>query len=167
MPRPILISMILAAVTLTGCASGPRFDTKEYDRRLTPQQAVQQAEAAQGKRVLWGGMIISTHNLDKGSEVEVLAYPLASSQRPDTRRAPLGRFIVKTEEYLESVDYGQGRLLTIAGPLTGTREGLVGEARYVYPVVESEAGRIYLWPAGSGRGTEPQFSIGVGVLFGH
>jgi outer membrane lipoprotein len=158
--------VVLIAVAAAGCATGPRFDTKEFDKRLTPAEAVKNSQGVAGTRVLWGGMIINTNNLDKGSEVEVLAYPLAPSQRPDIDKAPLGRFIARTSEYLESVDFAQGRLITVAGLLAGTREGKIGETHYVYPVVEPEAGHIYLWPVGSGRRTEPQFSIGVGVLFG-
>jgi outer membrane lipoprotein len=168
MPLTARVSLLAAALAVAGCAAGPQFDTKQYDRRLTPAQAVQRGEQAEGSRVLWGGMIINTSNLDQGTEVEALAYPLGASQRPDTRRTPLGRFIIHSHDYLESVDFAPGRLITVAGPVSGTREGKIGDSRYVYPVVEPETKGLYLWPAGSGQETgNPRFSIGVGVLLGH
>lgn len=168
LPARAWLSAAALALMLAGCATGPRFDAKDYDRRITPQ-AVQKGEAANGTRVLWGGMIINTSNFEGGSELEILAYPLiTSSQRPDTTKAPLGRFIARTGDYLESVDYAQGRLVTVAGPVTGTRSGMIGEAHYTYAVVEPETGKIYLWPVGSERGAgTPHFSIGLGVLLGH
>ena len=166
MPRVLPMVVVFVASALSGCATGPRFDAGEYDRHVTPAQTVAEGQKAVGTRVLWGGMIINTNNLPQGTEVEILAYPLAPSQRPDIDKAPLGRFIASSSEYLESVDYAQGRMITLAGPITGTREGKIGETHYVYPVLEPEAGHIYLWPIGSARRTEPRFSIGVGVLFG-
>jgi outer membrane lipoprotein len=162
---PLIV--FLATILFSGCASGPRFDTKEYEEHIAPTQAARDIEQIRGKRVLWGGVIINLSNLEKGTELEILGYPLRRSQIPDTREAPLGRFVIHSDEYLESVDFAQGRLLTVAGPVIGTREGTIGQARYLYPVVEADAGHLYLWPADVEDRIQPHLSIGVGILFGH
>lgn len=160
---PTIIAFLFAAL-LAGCATGPRFDTRTYSTAPTPAEAAIDAALWQGNRVLWGGMVLNSANHENGTEIEVLAYPLASGQRPDTTRQPIGRFIVFKGEYLETVDFAEGRLVTVAGPFTTTRDGHVGDARYVYPQVDAD--ELHLWPAAAARRNDPQFSIGVGVLFG-
>lgn len=163
-PATTLTAILLIGLLLGACASGPRFDGSAYSQSPTPAEAVVDPALWQGKRVLWGGMILNSVNHENGTEIELLAYPLASGQRPDTSRQPIGRFIVREDSYLETVDYAQGRLVTVAGSFTATREGRVGDARFAWPLVEADG--IHLWPRDGGARREPQFSIGVGVLLG-
>ena len=167
MMRTAFIALIGALATaLSACATGPRFDRDLYDDAIAPAQAARAADTLAGTGVLWGGLIVAASNLETGSEIEVLAYPLDRAQQPDTSRTPMGRFLAVTEAYLETVDFAEGRLITVAGALAGTREGRVGEARYVYPVIETGPGQIHLWPIDSRARTEPRFSVGVGVMLG-
>lgn len=159
-----LTALLLAALLLGACASGPRFDTRAYSTSPTPAEAAIDAALWQGDRVLWGGMILNSANHEDGTEIEVLAYPLAGGQRPDTSRPPIGRFIVFEDHYLETADYAQGRLVTVAGPFTSTRDGRVGDARFTWPLVEADG--LHLWPRDGGARRDPQFSIGIGVLLG-
>ena len=151
------------ALLLAGCATGPRFDTRGVDRAVTPRQAVSEAASLQGRRVLWGGVVVNSTNLADATRIEVLAYPLDSSQEPNLDANPLGRFLAFKQGYLETADYSQGRRLTVIGTLSGVRRGKVGQANYDYPVISAE--QIYLWPS-AGRPPRTQFHIGVGVIFG-
>ena len=54
-----------------------------------------------------------------------------------------GRFIITTAKYLDPLIYRQGRDITVAGVLTGSRERLIGEIEYTYPVFEAR--EIYLF----------------------
>ena len=74
----------------------------------------------------------------------------------------LGRFLVIQQGYLESVDYAPGRLVTITGQFTDTREGEVGSADYVYPVIEAE--QIFLWSNNVGA-NQPTVHFGFGFIF--
>lgn len=113
---------------------------------------------------MWGGLIINTTNLEEGTLIEVLGYPLDSAQRPRPDQSPQGRFLVYENRYLEGVDYAQGRLLTTTGTFTETETGRIGESTYVYPVIEAE--ELFLWSeAGGGGGGRTRFNIGVGVIF--
>lgn len=148
---------------LAACATGPRYDTTRYSTSITPPQAVENLAALRGKEVLWGGLLINSINKEGATQLEILAYPLNSSQRPDTDQSPRGRFLAVKSGYLETVDFAEGRLVTVAGRLVETRSGQVGEASYVYPVVEADA--LHLWPK-AGDAPQTRIHFGIGVMFG-
>lgn len=163
-PRPGLRpswQALLALALLSGCASGPVLDAGGVDPGLTPSTVTRHAV---GRRVLWGGGIISSVNRERSTELEVLAYPLRENQRPDDRAAPLGRFLVLHPSYLETLDYSQGRRVTVRGRVAEVRQAEVGRAPRALPVVESEA--IHLWPVGQDyawRSWPVQIGFGIWV----
>ena len=157
-----IIFLFFATVVLAACATAPTFDTSGIDLSISPQQAVAESKALQGVQVLWGGVIISSANLKDVTQFEILAYPLSSDQKPDTERDPLGRFLAIQEGYLETSDYAQGRLITITGTLQDKRSGRIGETEYIYPVLNIN--QLHLWKK-RGDASEPQFHIGIGVMF--
>lgn len=162
MPR-ILLS--LAALALSGCASGPKFDLADVDRELTPARAVANIDAARNQRTLWGGVIVASRNLKDATQLEVLGYPLGRDGKPKRDDPPQHRFLITQPGYLETADYAEGRLVSAVGTVTGTQDGKVGEARYVYPVLS--ATQLHLWPRETySRPNEPQIHFGVGVIFG-
>ena len=156
-----LVCLAMAAA-FAACASGPRYDTARYSTSITPALAVKNNAALLDKEVLWGGLLINSINNEGATQLEILDYPLDSSQRPDTDLSPRGRFLAVKTGYLETADYAQGRLVTVAGRLTETRSGQVGQATYVYPVVETET--VHLWPKVSNAPqTRVHFGIGINV----
>ena len=158
------IGIMLLASVLTACSAGPRLDTTGVDPHITTAQAASNPTALMGRRILWAGIIVHGENRRDSSLLEVLAYPLRYNNRPDTGAKPLGRFLIEQHGYLETVDYAPGRALTVVGTLSGLRPGKVGDAAYHYPVVT--APQLRLWPADSRNGSsDPQFHIGVGVIF--
>lgn len=155
--RAILAAAAVAA--LAGCATP--FDVGTADRQTTPQQAAADISALRGRTVAWGGIIVNARNLRDATQIEVLGYPLDPDHRPDTTAAPLGRFLALYPGYLETADYNAGRQLTVVGTLTETREGTVGEARYLYPVVATT--RLHLWPKDRRQPSDPQIHFGIGI----
>ena len=152
----------LGGLLLSACATPPVMDAAGPDPALTPLIVTARIDPALGRRVLWGGGIVSSVNRETSTEIEVLAYPLRASQRPDDRAAPLGRFLAVWPGYLETVDYTQGRRVTVRGRIVAVRQGRVGQAAYLYPVVEAE--QIYLWP----QEVEPDWrslpvQLGIGI----
>lgn len=148
---------------LLGCASAPEFDTTQVDHSLTPQSVIAEAELSRGKVALWGGTILDTRNLKESTQIEILAYPLSSSYRPQLDSKPLGRFIVQQQGYLEPTNYAQGRQVTVLGGVSDSQSGKVGESSYTYPVIS--ATQLYLWPQDEDRNrTSFQFGVGIGVV---
>ncbi|MCG6899489.1 MAG: Slp family lipoprotein [Gammaproteobacteria bacterium] len=158
LPPPAL-PLLLLLLLLNACASGPAFNTGGVDRSLTPREVASQPLPAMGRNVLWGGVIIRTRNLKDSTQIEMLAYPLDASERPQPSGTPLGRFILEQRGYLEPASYTEGRQLTVVGTVSGTRAAQIGESDYNYPVITAR--QLHLWPA-----TFTRDGVGVGGFIG-
>jgi len=157
-----LLASCLALAALGGCASGP-LSEEGVDRNLTPGDVRAAGDTAKGKTVLWGGEIVSSRNLPERTRIEVVAYPLAHFQRPNTDAAPMARFRAYQDGYLETAAYARGRQVTLRGEVTGTETGKVDDIDYTFPTVDIEA--IELWqPERSVERNEPRFHFGFGVI---
>jgi len=153
--RLILISLSLGL--LSACASGP-INTEETFSSVSFEEALAAEESASGA-VLWGGVILSTTNLEDSTMVEVLAYPLDRRQRPIKTRETKGRFLIINDGFLEPTDFSDGRSITVLGALDGVTTGNIAAAEYEYPTVNAE--ELYLWRPGDNY-YAPRFSIGIG-----
>ena len=153
----------LCFFVLSGCAITPEFDLKGVDKVVTPKHAAEQMKSLQGQKVLWGGLIVNSSNTSQGTQFEILAYPLDNHYKPQTDQVTLGRFIANSSQYLETLDYAQGRLLSVIGTLKETKAGKIGDAEYIYPVVTIE--QHHLWKTQSEQSMEPTVHFGVGVIF--
>lgn len=159
-PRPACVALALVcAALLAGCATA--FDIGGAATAPTPQQAAAAIESARGRTLAWGGMILAARNLADHTEFELLGYPLDRDHRPDRDAAPVGRFLAVHPGYLETADYREGRLVTVVGTVTGTRSGAVGEAPYLYPVLNVTT--LRLWPAPGPDAARPRVHFGIGV----
>ncbi len=145
---------------LSACASSPKV-TSDAERGITPTEAVSLELSGSATPLQWGGVIVDTRNLTNSTELQVLAYPLNSSGRPDVSDSPTGRFIVQKAGYLESVDYRKGRQVTATGRLIDKRAGKVGEAAYTFPVLLAD--ELVLWPEQNSPKATPRVNFGLGV----
>lgn len=157
------LSALLAALLLVACSSAPKFNTEAVESGLTPRQAAGETTLQRGKKVLWGGMIVTSNNLEGRTAIEVLAYPLDGNHFPQTDQPPYGRFMLLHEGYLETVDYAPGRLISAVGRFEGTRSGRIGQSEYLYPLMQAE--QLHLWPR-NGKGNT-RFHFGIGVILGN
>jgi len=151
-------------VLLSACANAPILDTSRVDRALTPRGALSAPSASLGRTVLWGGVILSTRNLETITRIEVLAYPLDDDEMPQRGRDPLGRFILERPGFLEPATYAEGRLVTVVGTLARIQDGKIGDSSYQYPVVD--AGQLHLWAKNSEGADRSNVHFGIGVGIG-
>lgn len=162
--RPL--SRLLAPLTLlalAACAPAPIYKTSPNLVSAVPFQVARTPERYANGNVIWGGRIVAVHNLADRSEIEVLAFPLDRSQRPQVGDSGNGRFIAVMHGFVEPMDYPEGALMTLTGTLAGSRAGKVGEADYVFPLVTvDQAHRWTQQELQSGR-SNVHFGIGVGV----
>jgi len=163
MNRITLQSLLFLTFTfvLFACVTPLKFDTREIDINITPQDAVTDIEDLLGKQSLWGGVIIDSVNLQNRSQLEILAYPLDSSQKPDTDKDPQGRFLAFIDGYLETNDYAAGRLVTLLGTLQAPRIGKIGESEYTYPVMQIN--ELHIWKKASDS-SDTRIHFGIGVM---
>ena len=157
-----LIFLFFSAAVLLACSTSAKFASNDIDLSITPQRVVTESSTLKNVQVLWGGVIISSLNLQDATQFEILAYPLTSEQRPDINKPPVGRFLAIQEGYLETQDYAQGRLMTVRGMLQDERSKRAGESDYIYPVLKIE--QLHLWKKQLQR-NEAQFHFGIGVMF--
>lgn len=151
------------ALALIACAPAPIYKTTGTAVTAAPFQVAEAPERFANSEVIWGGRIVQVNNLADHSEVEMLAYPLDSSQRPKKNDSGSGRFIAILPGYAEPLDYPAGALMTVSGKLSGSRAGKVGEANYVFPLVS--VGQSHVWTAEEmtkGR-NNVHFGVGLGV----
>lgn len=152
-------------LVLSACASKP-FEVQGMLDERTPDQVVA-AEAASAESdgtVMWGGVLVGSTNLEAETQFEVLGYPLDGQQRPLRGKKPQGRFLIVVDGYVETLDYADGREVSVTGTLEGVRSGKVGEATRRFPVVRAD--QYHLWPLKSGS-ESPRFSFGLGVGIGN
>jgi outer membrane lipoprotein len=107
---------------------------------VTPDNAV----AAQGSRVRWGGHIIQTEPQERETCFFVLAEPLDSQGRPERDEQSRGRFVACKEGFYDPEVYAKGRDLTVTGTVNGSETRKVGQFDYNYPRVNADV--VYLWP---------------------
>jgi len=149
---------------LAACAPAPIYKAGPSSVNATPQQVATSPANFQNLQVVWGGSIISVHNLADHSEIEILAYPLDASQRPRLKEPAIGRFIAIAPGFVEPMNYPPGSLVTLHGTLDGARSGEVGRAGYTYALVRSDA--MHRWTPEEMRQGHPNVSFGVGVGVG-
>ena len=143
---------------LAGCASGP----VDQDSGPTPRDVVRDGAAA--GPVHWGGRIVRTENLSDRTRIEVVAFPLDASGRPQTDAAAGGRFVIEKRGFLEPQEYAANRLIEVDGQLRGFLDGKVGDAAYRYPLVAAD--RLVLWPGVPGYSAgerRPTVNFGIGA----
>jgi outer membrane lipoprotein len=96
-----------------------------------------------GKKVLWGGIIVSSENLADKTKLDIVEVPLSRIMRPGNPDRSRGRFMVEHEGFLDSAIYAKGREITVAGEIAGTRKGNIGEMDYSFPVLKGI--KLHLW----------------------
>ena len=164
-PASLLIRLAapVGALVLAACAPAPIYKTSGAAVTAAPFQVAQSPENFSNREVIWGGRIVQVKVFADHSEIELLAYPLDSSQRPKANDSGNGRFIAVMPGYVEPLDYPSGALMTVDGKLNGSRAGKVGEADYVFPLVS--VAQSHVWTAeemNKGR-NNVHFGVGLGV----
>jgi outer membrane lipoprotein len=158
-----VIAMVALAALLTACAPPPLYKGGPVAINATPRQVAATPNNYAEAQVVWGGTIIGVRNLSDRTDIEILAYPLDSSQRPRLRSEALGRFIAELPGFVEPMNYPDGAPVTVRGQITGTQAGLVDQATYLYPMVSVRGGDLHLWTPQEMDQGHPHFSFGVGV----
>lgn len=163
--RPTVVRLAVPAallmLALAGCAPAPIYKATANNVAVPPSQVAREPERYGTSDVIWGGRIVKVSNFADHSEIEILAYPLDGSQRPQSNDTGNGRFIAAMPGYVESLDYPAGGLVTVAGRINGTRASNVGQASYTFPLVT--VNQSHVWTAKEMSGGHPNVSFGLGV----
>lgn len=122
---------------ITGCvAPFPKEVRKGADRELRFAAYRDKPELYKGKTAVVAGEVIAARPLEECTEVEMLHRPMDWTWRPKNEGSA-GRYIVVVDEFLDPAVWKQGRRVTFIAEITGSREGKIGERRYIYPVLKA------------------------------
>ncbi len=116
-----------------------------------------------GKTVLLGGKIIDSTASSTRSELIVLQLPPDQSGRPLDEDRSEGRFIIRSERFLDPEIFKKGVILTMVGTLTGVDTRAVGQFAYTYPVFQEV--EVKVQPKSHQPRPVFHFGIGVGTTF--
>jgi outer membrane lipoprotein len=157
--RIVPVLFILAAgLWAAGCApTFPREVTDRVDRRVSFKELQGDPEKFKGTWMMLAGVIISSRNAKEGTFIEILQKPMDSDGRPFDTDETEGRFLVQTEEFLDSAVYHRGRVITVVGEVAGRKTMPIDETAYQYPLLVAKA--LHLWRPSTG----PRFFFGIGV----
>jgi outer membrane lipoprotein len=144
--RSLALVVAAAALLAAGCAATPFPEelTRSVNRSFSLAQIRADPRASLGARVILGGEIVATTPKAGETQIEVLARRLDSGDAPERSDSSPGRFLVRTQDFLDPAIYARGRRLTVLGTVAGFEERPIGEVPYAYPVLAAE--RIKLWP---------------------
>jgi outer membrane lipoprotein len=143
--RLVFSLVILVALAGMGCVHTVSPGIREQaSPPISFTQLRADTESYKDRVVILGGEIVQTHNMPEGSLIEVVQKPLDAAEQPVYTDATGGRFQALCEQYLDPAVYAQGRNITVAGQVLGTRSGQVGEIDYTYPLISCL--ELHLWP---------------------
>jgi outer membrane lipoprotein len=165
-PASIVLSRALLVAclgALAACAPPPIYKVDASAVAITPAQVAAAPNTYPQAQVIWGGQIIGVRNLSDRTDIEILAYPLDSSQRPRLKSEAQGRFIAELPGFVEPMNYPDGAPVTVLGRVAGVKPGMVDRAPYTYPMVSVRSGDLHLWTPQEMDQGHPHFSFGVGV----
>jgi len=129
--------MLTAVAMLSGCGSViSKGSLLDVDRNVTIDMVQRVPAQFNEAFVLWGGVILSTQNLESVTEIEVLETSLDYNDLPDFEyTSSRGRFIIAADRYLDPNIYKEGKGVTVAGRVQSVSTRKIGKMDYSYPVV--------------------------------
>lgn len=158
------IFFVFFVVILAGCASGlSQQSLSKVTNTGTFPELQENPNRFVDEIVLFGGKILETNTAPASSELVILQMPLNNSNRPENPDQSKGRFLVRSEQFLDPAIYQKGALLSVVGIVKGGQTRAIGGLNYVYPILE--AVEIKLWPEIDPGYPRVHFGIGVGTSF--
>jgi len=160
--RPIF--SVFLVIIFAGCSSGISKQSLSKVTHMGSFSELQEnPDQSIDEIVLFGGKIIETKVTPTSSELIVLQMPLDKKSRPVNLDQSKGRFLVRSEQFLDPAIYQKGVLLSTVGVVKGSQTHAIGGFNYVYPLLEPI--EIKLWPEDIQGSPRLHFGIGVGTSF--
>ena len=126
-----------------GCSVISKDIRRDVDRGVTLPMVQANPDAYKDKKVIWGGVILSSKNLADKTIIEALQTPLDISDMTTDKEHSQGRFLIESSVYLDTYLYKAGKEITVAGIIKGVTIQKIGERDYIYPVLEALQMRIF------------------------
>lgn len=140
----LLLLLFLVYSSLTACAPAI---SKQFRKQAMPPVHFNELLGApndyEGRNIILGGYILEVKNKPDGSLLTILQAPLDFQNRPHSRDKSKGRFLIRTEKFMEPEIYRKDRKLTVGGKIAGVSALTLGDHIYRYPIIEVK--ELHLW----------------------
>jgi len=147
-----------------GCASGISKAARSQVTYTGDFKSVQaDPDRFTGQVVHWGGRVVENRSVASGSELVLLALPVSRWGRPGNVDDSPGRYLLRSDVFLDPAVYAPGARVTVVGRLNGSQAGHIGERAYTFPVVQSI--ELKKWATRSDQPPRFHFGIGIGTTF--
>ncbi len=154
------LTFILLLLISTGCSHVlPQAQREGIDPDVDYTQVKQNSERLQGKKILWGGLILDSRADSEQSELTLYSYKLDRWGEPVAVDDEGGRFLLRSPKFLDPVIFDKGLFITLTGFVKGIETRPVGENFYNFPVIELE--KYHLWEGPFRWGLKPHPNIYV------
>ncbi|HET8808594.1 MAG TPA: Slp family lipoprotein [Methylophaga sp.] len=135
---------VIMLALLSGCAAMNPSIENPPARDLQYAQVLPNLSQYQGEVVRWAGVVADVSNLENQSELTLVQFPVTRYGKPITTANSAGRFIVKSNGFLDPLIYEKGALVTVVGTLSGDETRKVGQKSLLMPVVTMTDSQV--WP---------------------
>ncbi len=156
--------LLIICLLLNACSSLPPAITNPPLFDLSYMQAIEKIANYKNAPVRWGGIIVDVENEQNFTLVQVLYYPLDGRGRPMADQAAEGRFLIKSNDFLDPAVYAKDKQITVAGTLIGDLERTIGKKAMRLPLVL--AATVHLWPVYAYNNYYDSFGYGYNPYYG-
>ena len=135
----LYVANFLIIFFFVGCAHPVSQEIRKgIDADITFESLFEDPKPFLGKRVLFGGVIVVTRNVQDGTELEIVQKNIEPYGNLEAGDYSGGRFLFFSKGYLEPEIYASGRELIGVGKVIGHKLGKVGDYSYNFPIIEVE-----------------------------
>jgi outer membrane lipoprotein len=138
------ILTLLVILVLTACGPAKPTIHAKSNNDISYEQVVQNVEIYQGQIVRWGGMIGQVANYENFSELTIVQFPLTRHGVPISTEPSAGRFIVRSEHFLDPLIYSPDKLVTIIGTVMTLQLQKVDQKMLALPLIAVDDSHV--WP---------------------
>ncbi|MFH1102642.1 MAG: Slp family lipoprotein [Pseudomonadota bacterium] len=164
MKQKILCLNVLFVFLAMGCAGTISKQARSQITYTHPfSTLIQNPEKYIGETLLVGGKILETIASNQGSEITVLQLRLDNDGRPVDEDKSEGRFLIRSDQFVDPEIYQKGTPVSLVGKLIGKENRSIGQFDYSYPVLSII--EIKLWQKQARSMPVFHFGIGVGTTF--
>ena len=161
-----LFRFLIALLLISGCAhQGIKGESvRLVDKSITYSALKKNPDLYVGKYVYFGGAIAHVRNTSEGSELEVVEMKLDSSGKPENNVNSEGRYLARSEKFLDPFIFYAGQFVSLVGEVKGQKTAPLNNMEYRYPVIAIH--ELHLWKPEDYQDSSPTFHFGFGVFKG-
>lgn len=147
-----ILSLLLMMV-LTACAATKPVIHAKSHHDIAYEQVLHDIEAYQDQTVRWGGMIAQVANYENFSELTIVQFPLTRYGVPISTGKSAGRFIVRSEYFLDPMIYSPEKLVTFIGKIKTLQLQKVDQKMLALPLITIDDSHV--WPQKDPESSRP------------